>query len=99
MFEFKASRKNMAVSDLYHALQNAYTLPRNKIIGLQPAIASQHFKGYKPKVAVSKIYPVCFEALQSRKDLKNESDVLLLHVVICFKSPIGYNFTTQEILN
>ena len=59
----------------------------------------QHFKGYKPKVAVSKIYPVCFEALQSRKDLKNESDVLLLHVVICFKSPIGYNFTTDEILN
>ena len=27
----------------------------------------QHLKGYKAKVAVSTIYPVCFEALQSRK--------------------------------
>ena len=49
MFEFKASRKNMAVSDLYHALQNAYTLPRNKNIGLQPAIQNVwHVNKNKP---------------------------------------------------
>ena len=61
--------------------------------------AFQHLKGYKLKVAVSTICPVGFEALQSQKGLLNESDVLLLRVVICFKSPIGYNFTTDEILN
>ena len=57
--------------------------------------AFQHLKGYKPEVAVSTICPVGFEALQSQKGLLNESDVLLLRVVICFKSPIGYNFTTD----
>ena len=68
MFEFKASRKNIAVSDLYHALQNAYMFEREikNITGYNQQLL-QHLKGYKAKVAVSTIYPVCFEALQSRK--------------------------------
>ena len=59
----------------------------------------QHLKGYKPKVAVSTICPVGFEALQSFVVTCSLRSHYMLLVVTCFKSPNGYNFTTVKILN